>query len=1696
MPDDGQRRETVNKVGGDVHGPSVQADTIQGGVHLYLSGAPVEQVEPGEMPSAVRSLLRAQEEAAHDMPYRLRGARRPSLADVYVRQDLGSGLEEPVDQPPPEPILDERGQVVAAHRGPAVRVVVRPPTRTVREVLDGADHVVITGGPGQGKSTLSLRLAASYRGHVIPLRLTARELATRLDLPFSEALAASARAEYGAMLSGSFDARLLDGPVGECRWLLLIDGLDEVADVRDRDRLVAVLARWGAEEGSPYRVVLTTRPIEGATLAPLQRVGAVRYELQPFDEEALGRFASSWFGADEPAERFVRQLRAAHLDELVRVPLLATIAAIVFERHVDRPLPDNQYSLYESYLEYLRTAHEVPGHPFTDELLEHLGRVRVETDTSLVAAAVERVPGVEREELVNYLAAVGPLSRRGDDLRFLHHSFAEHLAATAKARLLPVPFDAESPEFAQLLHAAEPEQGGRHARAVLLHYTRLHPPQADALITWLHARDGDQHLLAARLLAVHVPVNAEVIDAFLVTVGKWAMSTQYTGVVILAQTTRATHHPGLAQWLITLARNTAAPWSSRVEAAAALATRVRGPERDEATALLRAVVENTTIDLGKRLSAAEALSDCGGPDRDAAKTGLCSILDDPSVSDSVLRPAGMLLATFGSESRARVIDRLVELMDDAWSADREVVESAIGLAEISVDHHERCAEVFRDILSRPSWQLNLLRRAAFGLATLGGDHLIETTNTLAGFMTDKRLASGTRIMAGRVLVELGPQHRATAARLLRAVAAEPLIDCGERQGLGAALVDCGLTEPGLVLLRSVLDDPAALPEERYWAAHAVTHLGPAYRDEAAPVLRRIAVDPTATGYTQMMAWGRLAILGAGHRRTAVDSLRRGLSDVAASSVRRIEAARQLITLGPGYHGEVVEVLGRLVRHERNPDACMRGLMLLRELGNEARDFAVAEMVALAGKDGVARWQAYRDYFLDTSGEDDAGQLAGAVEEVAGVSPGGVARWGAVVSLSYLGRGSRQAAVRGALDLLGDPEFPADHVVMTVTALNNSGARARAKLIDRLCGLGRVEDADGAMLCAIAAALYDLGSDAAEEIGSRALTDVLRERTLNRVGIPTATTIIRAYPDRAVEILAGVLAEESMAEWQFTRLSSECVRADGRAVRYLNDVVSDRDTPAAVREKAAWILARSGGRDRPAALSELRAQAEDPHLGLRSRVRIHQYLAAEDELASGQDRCRSAFLDVRQPVGSRADAAYVLFCLAPSVGDEVIRALRAWSDSGSIYDRFDAVNWLAFFCRESSAEAERLALDMAYEPDATPTIRRWLLRRVGSAGQIMLERLLLEDRRAAPRQRVEGLTAWTAPELATEAEEVLRDVYTAVETSVADRVEAAGAFARMSRVNVAEAESWLESMLSVPAAWSSARRELAGLGVSRRERVVADARVVLRDGDRAARWRAAVLISELEQELSDDVAVVLEGVANRVEALWRLRSRDGLDPLRRIRDDRRATPALRWQAAKRLREFAIEDRAAGARVLADIATDPACSPTLRGQAAHELMSFGERGRELGAPILLEIAHDQGMPTIVRSDAARALGVGRPDLRKEVLAVLRGLTGADKPLARIQVWQAIGRFEAAEAAVGLRRMTREGLPPGVRLRAALAMIDFNRELRESAAVVAREVAHLEICPVHVRFKAARALAQLSELCRGEAQALLGEVTARTW
>ncbi|HEX8870907.1 MAG TPA: hypothetical protein VF821_34905, partial [Lentzea sp.] len=757
---------------------------------------------------------------------------------------------------------------------------------------------------------------------VIPLRITARTLAHHLGSSFTQALADCAFAEYGRYLNGPIDPSFFGDRVAGCRWLLLVDALDEVADGNLRATLVHTLSSWASQP--TYRVLLTTRPTEGGALAALQqRAGAARYDLQPFDREALGRFARSWFAevGEGYADRFLHEVREAHLDELVEVPLLATIAAIVFEQYSERPLPGNKFELYECYLEYIRRDREAVG-AFDHHrvaLIEHLGRTRLTTDGSLALAVHEWALQHEVahvDALITYLSRVGPFRKRGNDISFLHHSFAEHVAATAAARELPTNFAAEHGDFPELLHTARPEESGRFARAVLLHYTHLHVAEADRLLRWLHAGGAEEHLLAARLLARHLPATTPEVHEFLVTARAWAETSKYPARQILQKISRATRYPGLIEWLADLMHADAAPWNSRAEAAIALAVRLRCSHTEAAVGFLRAALDDRSASVDERLTAAEALAHSGSSEADAAERGLRSVVDDPCASGADCRNAAVVLAAFDGEARAHAVAALYQLVSDEDTPADDLVEAATGLLEIDVEFHSKSAEVFLGVLRDRAHGTDGRRDAAIGLASLGRKP--EAVEALRDLFCNLRRPTGFRYDAASALALLGPQERVLAGDLLLSELTSPSTTPADKVDLAPELARLGHREVAVTTLRDLLARASTPWSNVASAASTLAEFGPTFREEAAAHFEEILSQSPPRGPAYTRALRELADLGEPHRSTAVTRMAALVADPAADGETRCGVASNLIRSAPELRDEVTRHLVSITRTEQDP----------------------------------------------------------------------------------------------------------------------------------------------------------------------------------------------------------------------------------------------------------------------------------------------------------------------------------------------------------------------------------------------------------------------------------------------------------------------------------------------------------------------------------------------------------------------------------------------------------------------------------------------------------------------------------------------------------------------------------------------------------------------------------------------------------
>lgn len=1692
-------RVSSQHIGGDVPGIAIQTNELHGGVYINAGPsrpAPVPAAQCwadiSQPPLEIMSLMRAQMLTAQELPYRLRGARKPSLATVYVRQDLGSGQDEPESgQPHPTPVLDVYGQLVDLPVTPVVRPAVRAPSRTVRQALDSDAHLLVTGGPGQGKSTLSLRLAADICSQwttpgeppltepVVPLRLPARELAARLDVSFSQALAAAVQAEYGAHLRCPVGPYFFEDRVAGCRWLLLVDGLDEVASSDERDRLVKVLAGWATDA---YRIVLTTRPIEGAALAPLQRIDAARYELQPFDEVALKDFALSWFEEEpELAHRFVRQIHAAYLDELVRVPLLATIAAIVFEQQRDRPLPDNQYELYDAYLRYLRTAHPTPPSPF-DDLLEHLALVRLETDRSLLdeagAWAATHVPDASPDELSHFLTAVGPLTHRASDVQFLHHSFAEHLAATAKARQLPAEFSIVHEDFVRLLHAARPVERGRHARAVLLHHTRLNAGQADRLITALHAGDADEHLLAARLLGKHAPAGPSVVNDFLVTVKAWAMTTQGPSRQILAQASRATHHPGLADWLAELMRNPRAPWQSQVEAATALAARLRGEHSEEALAHLHAAVDDASAPTRRRLAAAEALADCGSTERAASERGLRAVLKDKAATGANCRAAAVVLAGFDGPAREHAARSLARMLDDPEMPIKEQVEIATGLLEIGFEFHERCAGVFRAVLSSGATSNVNRSDAAAGLASLGPQHLAEAVSLSTAWAEDRRNSLIERRHGAAALAGLGPQYRVLAGELLLAMAAEPGMSASDRLICANELAELGpaFRQSTAELLRDLVHDRSTGTNAALWAARALVELGPGHHDEVAGVLADLAVNPLAAGFERAAALGTLAKLDASRRTAAIAALRANLADWRLDAGTRGEMADELVQLSPDFHAEVAPHLLAIATGQVDPDDRLSAWQSLARLSDEYRQRAAEAMPELVGEVGS---------FYFSAEVTDIGPLAEALTDVVNdAERPDAARLEAARNLANLGREHHRAAVDGALTVLD--RNPLHHLTLS-GAWTALGPKLRHELMRAQLAYVLDSDSPSGRIVRVAGGLLEIDDVPGPDVLS-VLQTILDDDTESPVTRAQAAVLLAEREPARVAGLADLPVLVGYDDRGYAWRTLEDAMAIGAQLGPgLRAVLGGTTATRAMREDAARVLVRLDSNSASTAIEEFRHQAADDFLEFQCRTEA-VFLLTEVDRSTWEravDYLLAVLHDEHEPVETRGEAAYQLGQLDRSRGTEALSVLSRLANSTelTVDERVNALRWLRNLSGTPSAEARQLALAAMNDPRLARQSRELVGFCLLEKEQREFTMSLVADHTLPVQQRAQAAKSIHD----TLAETVIRDVLAAPETSVSERAAAACALADLSPRNVPEAAAVLKELH---------HDGLARMGRTHRHEMIAEAKAVAADENQPWRERkkATALACRLSMPPPDWAVAQVQTFStsrhmsdrDRIAACFRLRM---IDAVRAMRDDARSDPVTRWQAARKLREYDVADRAVGARILDAIANDASCRPALRWQAARDLALFGSRGRAMAATALSVIADDVTLPDLARVHALRALGDIRPDQRGRVIRALRSFRNVDNPLQRILILSAIGWLEPDESARTLRDMANDPAHgPVARLRAAAAMLQLRSDFREAAAIVAREVAQDATVPRHVRAHATRHLARWSELCREEARTLL--------
>ena len=306
------------------------------------------------------------------------------LLDLFVDLDIGRIFDTDETsripfsrlflRPTRDPILSDGGSFRGRGFNDSVLHLLLDDNRAIPRLL-------LEGGPGQGKSTITQMAAQVYREKIlgtfhserdptwhrvsqlrIPIRLELRDLAHwisqnsggTLEQYVAETLT---RESGGATILPEDLHRLLE----HSATILLLDGLDEIGNdtLRDQvlDAALEAIGRFETVLKTNVRVVLTTRP--PAVIGRWSKLkGFIRVVLAPMDAERVDDYLERWLEGRirESEDRarirtsFQSRRHDSHVEALARNPMQLSVL-LQFISLKGEAFPDRRAELYRDYFQ-------------------------------------------------------------------------------------------------------------------------------------------------------------------------------------------------------------------------------------------------------------------------------------------------------------------------------------------------------------------------------------------------------------------------------------------------------------------------------------------------------------------------------------------------------------------------------------------------------------------------------------------------------------------------------------------------------------------------------------------------------------------------------------------------------------------------------------------------------------------------------------------------------------------------------------------------------------------------------------------------------------------------------------------------------------------------------------------------------------------------------------------------------------------------------------------------------------------------------------------------------------------------------------------------------------------------------------------------------------------------------------------------
>ena len=247
----------------------------------------------------------------------------------------------------------------------------REQVRDIEELVGENRYLLIEGHPGSGKTTLLKHLSYSLVQHVevkglsgfLPILIFLKDVRGYFEKNKDARPKASTAEEMMAYYFNETENGLdVETALAFCdaeRAVFLLDGLDEIAEGKDRDLTVASFADFMGKRGG-VKVVFSGRAhsMDGAVI---ERFGVAHLSIQSLNMEQVQDFIRKWFAyihhqgskvGVRTAEEMIGSVKTHQgIDAFVGNPLMLTAICILY--HDGRELPDQRAELYKRFVDNL-----------------------------------------------------------------------------------------------------------------------------------------------------------------------------------------------------------------------------------------------------------------------------------------------------------------------------------------------------------------------------------------------------------------------------------------------------------------------------------------------------------------------------------------------------------------------------------------------------------------------------------------------------------------------------------------------------------------------------------------------------------------------------------------------------------------------------------------------------------------------------------------------------------------------------------------------------------------------------------------------------------------------------------------------------------------------------------------------------------------------------------------------------------------------------------------------------------------------------------------------------------------------------------------------------------------------------------------------------------------------------------------------